>query len=323
MPFRAIRPATVTVLALAVTLAACVVEGPDPVAPTGLPARSFGPGPSRTTEPSAAAVTATVVPIPPIEERGPGFELPGSLPPIEVDPAVRTATTEIDGVRITIEVARNPLVAGQAAWVTTTLRNTGRDAIGWITDTCSIHVSAHAEMPFRWAHGFGQRGSEKTFKDWAYVANLPPPDSPIWLEGVAEPFVGRGDFGCADMGVGHELEPGRQIRERHRWDGQAFGDLGLPPSGPATWIGQFKYWWRASDPGAEFMETTREPVVVRLPVEIVRGRDPRLLSAGQAIDAAMVVPQLRALLHANPSIQDWDMPITTRFDVPSGLWRSA
>jgi len=58
-----------------------------------------------------------------------------------------------------------------------------------------------------------------------------------------------------------------------------------------------------------------------LPVEIVGGRDPRLLSAGQAIDAALVVPALRTILDANPSIQDWDMPITTRFDLPSGLWQ--
>ena len=97
--------------------------------------------------------------------------------------------------------------------------------------------------------------------------------------------------------------------------------MGLPPSGPAEWIAVFRSWWRASDPGAEFAETARESVVVRLPVEIVGGRDPRLLSAGQAIDAALVVPALRAILDANPSIQDWDMPITTRFDVPSGLWQ--
>lgn len=86
----------------------------------------------------------------------------------------------------------------------------------WITDGCSIHVGTHGEMPFRWAGGFVQSGSAKTFKDWVYVANLPPIDSPIWLEAVAERFVGRENFGCADIGVPHELAPGRQIRERHR-----------------------------------------------------------------------------------------------------------
>lgn len=324
MRFRRIESGTVAALALAFTLAGCVVEGPDPVVPSGRPPTSLGPGTSGSIEPSVPAATPTATPtptlIPPIEERGPGFEQPASLPPVEVDPDVRTATTEVDGVRITIEVARNPLVAGQAAWITTTLRNTGRDTIGWVTDGCSIHVGAHGEMPFRWASGFVQSGTAKTFKDWAYVANLPPRDSPVWLRAVAEPFVGRGAFGCADLGVPHELKAGLQIRERHRWDGQAAGELGLPPSGTAEWIGEFRSWWRASDPGAEFGEMTRESVVVRLPVEIVRGRDPRLLSAGQAIDAAMVAPQLRALLDANPSIQDW-MPITTRFDVHSNLWQ--
>ncbi|MBA2718796.1 MAG: hypothetical protein H0U52_06080 [Chloroflexi bacterium] len=224
-------------------------------------------------------------------------------------------------MRLAIEATGNPLRAGEGAWITTTLRNTGRDTLRWMTDGCAIHVGAHGEMPFRWAKGFLQAGVAKTYKNWAYVANLPAPESPIWLSAVPERFVGKATFGCADLGVPHELAPSREVRQRHHWDGQAAPDLGLPPNGPAEWIGTFQTWWRQADPGAEFAENPRDPLLVRLPAGIVGGRDPGMLSAGQAIDVAVTVPALRALLEANPSIQDWDMPITTRFDHPRALWQ--
>ncbi len=164
-------------------------------------------------------------------------------------------------------------------------------------------------------------GAAKTYKDWAYVANLPGLKSRIQLGTVPEPFIDQGDFGCADVGVPHVLAPGGQLRERHRWDGTAAPGLGLPPSGPAEWTGTFQLWGRDSEPGAARSEFTKDPIVVRLPVEIRSARDPRALSAGQAMDVALLVPAFRALLEANPSIQDWDMPITTRFDVPTGAWQ--
>jgi hypothetical protein len=315
------RPLVASLVVIAILSGGCLAQRPDPVRPSGDPPGTNRPGPSAPIPSAMASASPRLSPspIPAIEERGPAFE--PVQPPLEVDLDVHRAVSEVAGVRITIETARNPVIAGRAAWITTTLTNTGRDRLHWITDGCSIHVGAYGQMPFRWAGGFAHAGAAGTYKDWAYVANLPTLDQPILLRAVAEPFVGRGDFGCADLGVPHELAPGRQIRERHRWDGLAAPDLGLPPSGPAEWIGTFSSWWRASDPGAEFAETTREPVVVRLPVEIQSHRDPRALSAGQAIDVALLVPAFRALLEANPSIQDWDMPITTRFDVPSGAWQ--
>jgi hypothetical protein len=313
-----------SLVVIAILSGACLAEGPDPVRPSGDPpiTNRLGPsGPSQSAT-NSADPRPSPSPVPAIAERGPAFEpAPSGDPLVEVDLDVHRAVSEVDGVRVTIETPRNPLIAGRAAWITTTLTNTGRDRLHWIKDGCSIHVGANGQMPFRWAGGFAHGGAAGTYKDWAYVANLPALDQPILLRAVPEPLIDQGDFGCADLGVPHELAPGRQIRERHRWDGLAAPDLGLPPSGPAEWIGTFSSWWRASDPGAEFAETTRDPVVVRLPVEIQSNRDPRALSAGQAIDVAVLVPAFRALLEANPSIQDWDMPITTRFDIPTGAWQ--
>lgn len=174
MQFRPDRLLTFAAATFVITLTGCIAADPDPVAPSGRPRTSIHPGPSESIGPDPSGTPTlrpSPPPIPPIQQRGPGFAPPRSAPSIAVKPDVRIAVTDVDGVRITIE------------------------------------------------------------------------------------------------------------------------------------------------------ETNRDSVVVRLPVEIVGGRDPRLLSAGQAIDAALIVPALRAILDANPSIRDWDMPITTRFDVPSGLWQ--
>jgi hypothetical protein len=317
------RPRVAILAVIAILSGGCLADGPDPVRPSGDPPGTNRPGPSGPLPSATTSASPRLSPssIPAIEERGPAFEpAPSGEPSIEVDLGVHRAVAEIGGVRVTIETARNPLIAGRAAWITTTLTNTGRDVLHWMTDSCSIHVSVFGEMPFRWAGGFPQQGVAKTYKDWAYVANLPGLDSPIRLRTVPEPFVDQGEFGCADVGVPHVLAPGRQLRQRHLWDGTASPDLGLPPTGPAEWIGTFQLWGRDSEPGAAKMEFSRDPIVVRLPVEIRSARDPRALSAGQAIDVALLVPALRALLEANPSIQDWDMPITTRFEATTGRW---
>jgi hypothetical protein len=65
---------------------------------------------------------------------------------------------------------------------------------------------------------------------------------------------------------------------------------------------------------------TRADIEVRLPIEIVGGRDPRFLSPGQAIDVARRVPEFRQLLNRNPSIQDWDMPVVLEVDQETQLW---
>jgi hypothetical protein len=224
---------------------------------------------------------------------------------------------EAHGIRVTIETERNPMRAGQATWVTTTLTNTGRDTLRWITDGCSIDVGVRGEMPMQWSAGFVQAGAAKTFKDWAFVSILAKPEAPIWLKLTPEQFVGQGDFGCADLGIPHSLEPGRRVRERHQWDGDAAPDQGPPPSGPAVLVGIFRSWWR----GPADLGATNDAVVVRLPVQIVDGRDPRFLSAGQAIDVALTVPAFRRLLEAHPSIQDWDMPVIVRFNNAVRAWQ--
>jgi hypothetical protein len=166
----------------------------------------------------------------------------------------------------------------------------------------------------RWAAGGPQHGAAQTFKSWANqtIVEL---SGPITLGFVPERFVGRGDFGCSDIGITHELAVGGRVSGRYLWDGLT-GDFGLPPSGPAELTATFDYWWRDGEP-----EGSGPAVAATLPVLINKGRGPAELSPGQIIDRALVVPQFRAVLEAHPSLQDWDMPIRVQFDPGTGLWQ--
>jgi len=307
----------------AVLLAACVADGPLPIPSRPVTAAASPSGP--IAPPASASVVAitpsaepTVVPTPSrlpwIAERTDAVEILQDAPDIVVEEGVRRATVEQDGVRLTLEIDAVPLTAGQPMWATSTLTNTGRDVLHWMTDGCSIHVAVHGEMPLRWARGFRQVGVAGTYKTWAETADLPPHDMPVWLDFLDKRFVGIGDFGCADLTVGHELKPGDPAIERYRWDGTA-GQMGPIPPGAAVLVGSFGTWWR----GAAFADS-RQPIEVRLPVDVESDRDPRLLSAGQAIDVALTVPAFQALLERYPQIQDWNTPNLVRFDYGRDVW---
>jgi hypothetical protein len=241
----------------------------------------------------------------------------------EVDTAVRQFGVETGGVRVSIEIDRNPVPASEFSWVTTTVENTGPDAIHWYTDGCAIHVGVWGELPLRWAWGAKEPSTGFapedwngfTFKDWAI--NHDPgrgSEQPILLDFTPESFVGQGDFGCADVGIRQDLQPGKRVSQRERWDGQAAFGFGPAPSGPAELHASFRNWWRDSE-----VEGARGDIEIRLAIEIVGGRDPRFLSPGQAIDVALRVPAFRRLLDRYPTIQDWIMPVVVEVD-DAGLW---
>jgi hypothetical protein len=260
---------------------------------------------SASTRPSPIASPAAT-PGPPVEPSG---------QPVTVDPTVHAASLTVEGVRVLIEADRNPMSAGEPTWVTTTVINRGPGVLRWMTDGCQIHVGVRGQMSgVRWSAGGPQHGAAQTFKSWANqtVVEL---SGPIMFGLVPEPFVGRGDIGCADLGVPHELGAGNRVVMRHSWDGFT-GTFGLPPSGPAELVATFDYWWRDGQPEG------RGPVVAaRLPVLIAGGREPGALAPGQVLDVALSVPQFRAVLEAHPSLQEWDMPIRVEFDPDNASWQ--
>ena len=292
-------------------VAACSID-PLPSAPA--PSRSVAS--SDTSAPTSSRPPASSGPRIAWEENGAA---------VEVDTAIRQFAVENGGVRVTIEIDRNPVPAGEFSWVSTTVENTGSDAMHWYTDGCEIHVGVWGEMPLRWAWGRQEPSTGSapedfagfTFKHWAL--NTAPGgagDGPIRLDLTPESHIGRGDIGCADIGVPHEMGPGERVSQRRRWDGQAAHGYGLAPSGPAEIHAWFRQWRREGED-----EGARADIEIRLPIEIVGGRDPRFLSPGQAVDVALTVPAFREILDRNPSFQTWDMPVVLEVDEVLHLWK--
>jgi hypothetical protein len=233
--------------------------------------------------------------------------------PVRAEPGVLAASTTVDGVRVLLEVDRNPIPAGEPTWLTTTLINRRPGMLRWITDGCAIHVGVRGEMSgTRWNAGQQQSGAALTFKVWADTSILDL-TGPVRLDVTPERLVGR-DVGCADLGVGHELAPGGRIVERHLWNGFTTG-FGLPPSGPAEIRATFDSWT-----GDDHGEPDGPEIVASLPILVVDGREMSEPSPGQIIDIALAVPEFRAVLDSVPSIQEWDMPIRVEFDPALGEW---
>jgi hypothetical protein len=65
-----------------------------------------------------------------------------------------TASVERDGVRVRIELDRNPMPAGEPTWVATTVTNIGDDDLIWLHGGCAISVGVNGRMNGRrWSFG--------------------------------------------------------------------------------------------------------------------------------------------------------------------------
>lgn len=58
----------------------------------------------------------------------------------------RSATVEQDGVRLRVELERNPMPAGEPTLIRTTVKNVGKDDLRWSHDGCAIAVGVWGEM---------------------------------------------------------------------------------------------------------------------------------------------------------------------------------
>lgn len=194
----------------------------------------------------------------------------------------------------------------------------GSNTLHWITDGCSINVLVWASMPSQWAYGVEQPAPFDRFKDWALQRYEGDEHYPIGLDVVPDWGVDKGNFGCADLGMGHDLKPGAKLIAR-LFVRVSLGDenwYGTPPSGPVLLTGSFNTWYR----GAEDLDAVNhDSLVVKLVVKLKDGRDPGLLSAGQALDVALGNGQLRSQITAYPSVPDF-VPTSVVLDEDRGQW---
>jgi hypothetical protein len=293
------EPAVLLGLLTAIT-AGCLAEAPVSPPPSrssdfvASPSPSIAPAPA-SFEPIAPASTPTSTPAP-------------SLP----DDPSRIAVAEVDGVRLTIELDRNPMPAGEPTWVTTTIQNTGRDAITYYP--CSEAVTVGGEIAgVPWRPGADLPVPAATWK--SYLAG----GQGLRRGGRTVLFFPDGQdgaaSGCGDIGISATLAAGATHRERLRWDGFTFRRLGPPPTASLDLIGSFEFdRGVALDPPPE----ARRRAEVRLPAWIAGPLGP-LLDPAEAVDIALTDPRLTDLL-ASRNLHSGNEGVLL-FDGSSGLYQ--
>ncbi len=279
------------VAATALMLLACSPASvtSSPSTPTPVPAtESVISSPSATAYVPSTPRPLTVAPYVP----GPAWQPFGD--PIVFDPSITSATTTRHGIRIRISADAATFSSADGLWITTRLENRGNKVLRWVTDGCAIHVGVSARTDVDWTYGAEQRGTFKVYKDWVLDRHSNYEPYPIHLRTVPDSAVDKGPFGCADMGMGQELEPGASLEARHfvRAVTGRDGEYGVPPSGPILLTGSFGSWYRE---GEDFDAVDHEWLIVSLAVALKDGRDPALISPGQAVDVALGSPQIQEL----------------------------
>jgi hypothetical protein len=301
---------------------ATATPSPDPAAPSPdlespSPRDRTSASPAFTSAPTAAA-TPTPAPTP---SPTPAPTLPaGELP--------RTTVVERDGVRVKITLERNPMPAGEWTTLTATVRNVGSNVVTWFHDGCATSVGTWGEMAAAWRPGIAQTGVGTTFKDRALdiAYRSTPLPGPI-IDFVPERWAGSGSHGCADLGMSDLIRPGKAIRQRSVWEGQAGHRWGPPPSGPVTLTGTFASYWRGrEEPEGDIRDRTIE---VSLDAWITGGADETWLSPPEVADAALADPAFVAYLETQdlgngreeilwyrPELGAWEVGVLVWYEHP-------
>jgi hypothetical protein len=304
LPWSHLTSRAVLAVLFAVALGGCSVERlPVTERPAPSPSRST----AAPTSPSTVAPSES--PDPALWTPPPAGESPGE-PPADLPLA---ATVERDGVRLTIELERNPMPAGEWTRVRTEVTNLGPGPLTWFHDGCATLVWVSGEMPgSRWRSGFatfdGQLGD---FERRAHERTTG--DGLIRIVFLEEARIGRGSYGCADIGLSDVIAAGETLERVRIWDGFAFSLLAPPPGGPVRLTGTFGYYWRGEEP--------RNIVDRTMSVELAAWIEPidiPFIHPSEAIDVALLD---RRLVNAVASVDlfSGNEPII-RFDPSRGDW---
>ena len=240
---------------------------PDVVAPVATPAPEPTPTPEPTPAPTPTAPPTTPVPT-----------LPADLG--------REAVAQQDGIKVTITLERNPLPAGVPTMVTATVQNLGETTLHWFSDGCETLVSVRGSMDGApWRLGADQDGVAGAFKGEALGTYGNYPLEPPQLRFRPPDMLVSGSYGCGDIGITHDIKPGKTKTATYAWDGQAYSRWGSPTSGPVTLTGTFDGYWRGDGEMPEY--DTLGQITLTLDSWVIGGAGPEDLSPPAVIDAAL------------------------------------
>lgn len=190
-----------------------------------------------------------------------------------------------------IELQRNPLVAGERNWVKTSVRNLGTDDVTWLHGGCANPIFVKGTSKVAWGQGTQQVGQALEFKNLSLGVYSPDEAlGPAHLDFVPKRMLGKGSFGCADIGIYDTVKPGEVVGHTLWWTGIADVRHGLPPTGPVTIDALGEFFWR----GREARRTLDARTAFALDAWIVDGLAEDRLSPPEIADAALADPTFAA-----------------------------
>ncbi|HLQ49838.1 MAG TPA: hypothetical protein VK233_12755, partial [Candidatus Dormibacteraeota bacterium] len=215
---------------------------------------------------------------------------------------------------------RNPMPAGEPTWVTTTVTNSGADDLIWLHGPCThpttVTVGGTVDGQ-NWRDGGDQIGASLRFRSMA-LAQAGVADGAIVVSFVPEAFVGnKGMYGCGDMATESSLAPGKSIKQRARWDGEAGTLLGPPPTGQVALVGSFRDFWRRS--AGEPTDSSAAPAIDVPLTAWIDGRVEGIIHPAEAIDAALLDRRLVAILETR-DLGNANSPVI-RYDPAAAVWQ--
>jgi hypothetical protein len=220
------------------------------------------------------------------------------------------------------------MTAGDVTRVTATVRNLTDRPLRWLSDGCEIPVSVEGLSPMAWPKGETHRPQAQLFKDLALgrLFRTPPLPGPI-ADFVDPSELGRGSFGCGDIGIDHTIEPHATVESVQAWDGAAALRWGPFPSGPVTITASFAHFWR----GATMPDVgTSAPLTATLDGWVIDGPGAGWLGPVGAVDAALRDPGFVTWLDGQdlrsgrdeiawyrPALGLWEVGVLAWYDAPT------
>lgn len=228
-----------------------------------------------------------------------------------------TTSVEENGLRVSVTIERNPMPAGEPTWATSRVENLGRTPVSWSHDGCGTTTTLWGEMATSWRPGQSNDELGRQFHSMLedYFAG-------VWLTFTPEPFVGMGTYGCADVGITDEVQPGGVIEQRLQWNGQVSPRFGPPPTGMAHFVATSGYFDRG---GVRIGDTTDSSLTSHIDLWVSGGRDPRWLDPPEIVDRMLASSDMRAYFaqvdQGNRKLFDGNEP-WLRFNVDVQLWEA-